>query len=149
MGNKGKRGLSAGSRQTLCQPVWHSHCFKTKWLQTLELPTSPYRQHRTSQSIKESCTFSSQSKAEENDISKGTCALKMRTKREWGLAVVQLWGFQDTINSWLRSRIPKLIQEVMVTHFSNADVRKVKWFTVMWLQAERENKLKVAAVSDI
>lgn len=37
----------------------------------------------------------------------------------------------------------------MVTHFSNADVRKVKRFTVMWLQAGRENKLKVAAVSDI
>lgn len=39
---------------------------------------------------------------------------------------MQLGGFQDTINSLLRSRIPKLIQEVMVTHFSNADVRKLK-----------------------
>lgn len=39
--------------------------------------------------LKVSCTFSGQSKAE-NDTAKGTCVLKMRTKREWGVAVVQL-----------------------------------------------------------
>lgn len=32
-------------------------------------------------------------------------------------------SFQDGLKSGCRSKIPKLIQEVMVTHFSNADVR--------------------------
>lgn len=40
--------------------------------------------------LKVSCTFSGQSKAEENDIAKGTRVLKMRTKRQWGLLLVQL-----------------------------------------------------------
>lgn len=32
-------------------------------------------------------------------------------------------SFQDGLKSGCRSKIPKLIQEVMVTHFSKADVR--------------------------
>lgn len=40
--------------------------------------------------LKVSRTFSGQSKIEENDIAKGTRVLKMRTKREWGVVVVQL-----------------------------------------------------------
>lgn len=32
-------------------------------------------------------------------------------------------SFQDSLKSGCRSKIPKLIQEAVVTHFSNADVR--------------------------
>lgn len=68
---------------SLTQPL-----LQNEMMQTLELP--PPRTDSTGhpKALKQVAPFPA--KAEENDTAKGTCVLKTRTKRELGLAVVQL-----------------------------------------------------------
>lgn len=56
-------------------------------------------------------------------VSKTAASYSVMTENKGGVFRGWLGGFQDTIKSQLRSRIPKLIQEVMIRQFSHADAR--------------------------